>query len=215
MNRSEKSRVKRVPKRGHYDYETINRILDEHFTCHIGFIHDGYPVVIPTLYGRKDNTVLIHGATVSRMITNLENGLPISLSVHSVNGIVIARSAFHHSVNYQSVVLFGNAVAITDDEKKMTALKAISDHVIKGRWEEARIPNSQELKATTVLEISIEEASAKIRTGGPVDDEADYDLDVWAGVIPIHRSFGTPIPDKRMSNGIALPNSVANLLHDH
>ncbi len=206
----DKIRVIRVPKRGLYDKESIYNILDKEFMCTIAFIHKGIPVIIPTLYGRHENDIYLHGSTASRMMKSLKEGIDISLNVTIVNGLVLARSAFHHSANYESVVLFGKAVLVEDKEEKINALKHVSDHIIKGRWEEARQPNDKELKATMLLKIPIDEASAKVRTGGPSDDKADYELDIWAGVIPFKRSIEAPIPDEVLREGIEVPNSVKN-----
>ena len=180
----EKSKVKRAPKRGIYNSEEIYAILDKSYLCHISLIHKDYPVSIPTMYGRLGDAIYIHGASVSRLVTELEKGLPMSLSVAEVHGLVLARSAFHHSLNYESVVIFGKG-KLVEDEEKLMALKAISDQAVPGRWEEARKPNAKELKATKVIKIQIEEASAKRRTGPPIDDKVDYELDIWAGVIPL------------------------------
>ncbi len=208
----QKTKVKRVPKRGHYDSETIHRILDQDFICHIGFVHQGYPVVIPTLYGRSGNQLYIHGSTASRMMKDLKNGIELSLTVTQVNGLVLARSAFHHSVNYESVVLFGTAELVETDDEKMKALEIVTNHVIPDRWDEVRIPNDKELKGTMVLKIALESASAKIRTGGPVDDKEDYELDIWAGTIPIQKSYGQPIPDELMNKPLPTPNSVMSII---
>ncbi len=206
----DKIRVKRVPKRGIYDKKSIYQILDKEFMCTIAFIHAGIPVIIPTLYGRHENDLYLHGSTASRMMKTLKEGIELSLNVTIVNGLVLARSAFHHSANYESVVLFGKAIWIEDQEEKIQALKYVSDHIIKGRWEEARQPNDKELKATMLLKIPIEEASAKVRTGGPSDDKADYDLDIWAGLIPFKRTIEAPIPDEVLRAGIEVPDSVKN-----
>ncbi|MCG8311038.1 MAG: pyridoxamine 5'-phosphate oxidase family protein [Cytophagales bacterium] len=209
MNRTERSRIKRAPKRGYYDRETIFRILDAGQICHIGFIHHNKPVVIPTIYGRSNDKLYIHGAAISRLIAVLEKGIDISLSVAHVDGLVLARSAFHHSMNYRSVVVFGKAKPVADADKT-DALKIISDHLISGRWDEVRKPNTKELKATKVLEIEIDEASAKIRTGGPVDDKEDYDSDIWAGEIPLKITALNPVDDKKLVAGIEVPDSVRN-----
>lgn len=207
MKQIEKSKVKRAPKRGHYDKKTIYQILDASQICHIAFIHQGQPVSIPTIFGRSGNKLYIHGATVSRLIVELEKGLDISLSVAHIDGLVLARSAFHHSMNYRSVVVFGKA-QLVGEKGKNEALKVISDHLIPGRWEEVREPNFKELKATKVLEITIDEASAKIRTGGPNDDKEDYELEIWAGEIPLKTVAEAPIPDKKMKPGLEVPKSV-------
>ncbi len=203
----EKSKVKRAPKRGHYDESTIHGILDKEYVCSVGFVHKDYPVVIPTLYGRKNNKLYIHGATVSRMIVDLEKGIDVCLCVTIKNGLVLARSAFHHSMNYESVVVFGKAKLVSDQEKE-AKLKIISDHILPLRWEEVRAPNQKELKATSVLEITIEEASAKIRTGPPLDEKEDYDLDIWAGVLPVNNKYNKAINDPELSQDIPLPPSV-------
>ena len=211
MNPSQRTKVKRVPKRGHYDKETIYSILDKEFMCHVGFVHDGYPVVIPTLYGRHENKIYLHGSTASRMVRDLQEGIPVSICVSRVNGLVLARSAFHHSANYESVVLFGTARLIEGEEQKNQALLVVSENVIKGRWDEIRIPNSKELKGTAVLELEIDEASAKIRTGGPVDDKEDYELDIWAGVLPIIRNYGDPEEDELSTKSLPVSQSVKKL----
>ena len=204
-----KTTVKRSPKRGIYDKEIIYKILDNDFLCHVGIIHNGYPVVIPTFYGRKNDYIYIHGASVSRLIMEIEKGIDICLSIASVQGIVLARSAFNHSANYESVVLFGKGELVSDEEKEET-LKIISDHIIDGRWEEVREPSAKELKATKVIKIKIEEVSAKVRTGDPIDDKEDYGLDIWAGVIPIEKRIGQPIPDSKLRSEIETPKSVVN-----
>ena len=212
MQNTDRSKIRRVPKRGHYDTETIYKILDSGQICHIAFIHKDHPVVIPTIYGRSGNTLYIHGATVSRLITELEKGIDISLSVVHVDGLVLARSAFHHSMNYRSVVIFGKAGQVHDHEK-MHALKIISDHLIPGRWEEVRKPNAKELKATKVLEITIDEASAKIRKGGPIDDKEDYELDIWAGVVPFKHIPIAPLQDENLKPGLKIPDSVLDYIN--
>ncbi len=208
MNITDRTKVKRIPKRGHYDLETIYSILDDEFVCHIGFVHHGSPVVIPTLYGRKDNYLLIHGASTSRMLGELNKELDICLTVTLTDGLVLARSGFHHSANYRSVVVFGKAQLIEDKAEKEAALKAVSDHIIAGRWEEVRPTKDNELKATHVFKIPIDEASAKIRTGGPADDKEDYELDIWAGVVPIKKVYQTPIPDPLNKEGVEMSESV-------
>jgi len=208
MRPTERTKVKRVPQRGIYDIEVINAILDAHFICHIGFIHEECPVVMPTLYGRKDDRLYIHGATTSRMLRSLQEGIQASVGVTLVDGIVLARSAFHHSMNYRSVILFGKARLISDGPEKWKALKVISDQVLPGRWEEVRKPNKKELKATAVLSFPIQEVSAKVRTGPPVDEKEDYELDIWAGVLPVRSMMETPIPDPQLKSGVAQSKSV-------
>lgn len=209
---TDKTKVKRIPKRGHYDFETITSVLDDDFVCQIAFVHEGYPVVIPTIYGRKDKTLYIHGATTSRMLVDLQQGIEMSLNVTLVDGIVLARSGFHHSLNYRSVVVFGKATLVEDSQEKEAALEIVSEQILKGRWKEVRPTKAKELKATTVLKINLDEASAKIRTGGPNDDKEDYELDIWAGVLPIHKVYGEPIPDENRLKDEPLPASVKSVL---
>ncbi|MEO0551895.1 MAG: pyridoxamine 5'-phosphate oxidase family protein [Bacteroidota bacterium] len=208
-----RNKVKRVPERGHYDQATAYAILDDAFICHISFVVDGQPFIIPTLYGREGNKIYVHGATTSRLIKHLEKGFPVSMAVTHLDGIVLARSAFHHSANYRSVVIYGTARPV-DDERKEQALYIISENVLQGRWEESRKPYDKELKGTAVLEIEIEQASSKIRTGGPKDDKADYDLDIWAGVVPIKLEAKAPIADALLSEGIPVAKSVTNLYQE-
>jgi uncharacterized protein len=205
---TERTQVKRLPDRGAYDRETIYRILDDAFVCHVGFVVEGQPYVIPTNYGRSGDVLYIHGSPASRMLRTLSGGLPACVSVTLIDGLVLARSGFHSSVNYRSVVILGRAMPVEDPKKKEAALAAFSEHVLRGRWKDIRPPTEQELKGTTVLALRIEEASAKIRTGPPKDDEADYALPIWAGVLPLHVVADAPIPDPRLSPGISLPAYV-------
>ncbi len=209
--KSDKTKVKRRPDRGHYDKETVYRILDRDFICQVGFSYDGYPVVIPTIYGREDNSLYFHGANVSRMLQTLEKGVPVSVNVTLTDALVLARSAFHHSLNYESVTLFGTAQLVEGNEEKMEALRIISDQVLKGRWSEVRLPNEKELNVTKVLKLEINEASAKIRAEGVGDDKPDYDLDIWAGVVPIHRTYGAALADELLKPGIDTPPSVKKI----
>jgi uncharacterized protein len=202
---TERTQVRRLPKRGAYDHETVYAILDAGFICHVGFTTERGPVVIPTSYGRKDDKLYVHGSAASRLLRTLSEGVPVCVTVTLVDGLVLARSAFHHSINYRSVVVFGQARAIAERESKMEALRVISDQIVPGRWDDVRLPNEQELKATTVLEIPLVEASAKIRTGPPVDDEEDYALSVWAGVLPLLTASGEPLADERLPAGIPVP----------
>ena len=208
---SSKNKVKRVPKRGQYDHQTIYDILDAGFLCHIGFVVDGQPFVIPTSYGRDGNKIHTHGASTSRMLVNLEKGIPVCLTVTHLDGLVLARSAFHHSMNYRSAVIFGTAILVEGEEKNW-ALLQISEQILKDRWDESRLPNEKELKATSVLMIDIETASAKIRTGPPSDDKEDYDLPIWAGVVPVKQVWGPPQPDPLMTQQLPVPGSVQQLL---
>ena len=213
MKPTKKTKVTRAPKRGHYDRSTIYKILDDDFICQIGFVHENYPVVIPTIYGRSEDNLYVHGATVSRMLKNLEKGISISVNVTKTDGIVLARSAFHHSLNYRSVTIFGTGTLVDNEEERLRALKIISDQVIPGRWEEVRAPNRKEMKATKIIRIHISEASAKIRTGPPVDDKEDYNLPIWAGVVPFEQEIGTPIPDPEMKMNTVVPKSVQSLIN--
>lgn len=200
--------VKRLPKRGQYDRDTINSILDEGFVCHVGFVIDGQPYVIPTGYARVGDDLYIHGSAASRMLRNLSEGINVCLTVTLVDGLVLARSAFHHSMNYRSVVVLGNAQLVSGDDEKGKALEALTEHIVPGRWADVRWPNDLELKATTVLKLAINEASAKIRTGGPVDDDEDYAMDIWAGVLPLNLATGRPVADERLDNSIIVPGYV-------
>ena len=205
---SERTKVKRLPARGVYDRETIYSILDEGFICHVGFNIDGQPYVIPTGYARIGDDLYIHGSAASRMLRNLSKGVDVCVTVTLVDGLVLARSAFHHSINYRSVVILGKAALVEDREEKDKVLEAFTEHIIPGRWAEIRWPNELEMKATSVLKLPIEEASAKIRTGGPKDDDEDYEMNVWAGVLPLGVRAGDPIPDEVLPEGIEVPEHV-------
>jgi nitroimidazol reductase NimA-like FMN-containing flavoprotein (pyridoxamine 5'-phosphate oxidase superfamily) len=207
---TERTQVKRLPKRGNYDRETVYSILDTAFVCHVGFSVDGQPFVIPTNYGRSGDTLYLHGSAASRMLKTLSGGVPVCVTVTHVDGLVLARSAFHHSVNYRSVVILGKAQLVEDPAEKMEALRIFTEHVMKGRWNDVRIPTEQELKATTVLSLPLEEVSAKVRAGGPIDDEADYALPVWAGVLPLETVAKTPLPDAQRKNDPPIPEYMKN-----
>lgn len=204
-----KSKVKRVPKRGHYDAETIYRILDQEFVCHVGFVHEGYPVVIPTSFGRNGDWIYLHGSTASRMMKDLGQEIDLCLTVTRVHGLVLAKSAFHHSMNYESVVIFGKGKWVTDPEEKIAGLKCLSDHIIQGRWEEVREPSAKELKGTALLSFQISDASAKIRTGPPGDDAADEVLPIWRGVIRYEEQMSVETEEEG-----ELPPSVVAYLGD-
>ena len=191
--------LKRLPQRGVFDRELINQILDEGFICHVGFAVDGQPFVIPTGYARAGDKLFIHGSQASRMLRTLEQGIEVCVTVTLIDGLVLARSAFHHSMNYRSVVVFGRATVVDDREEKLAALLALSEHMIPDRWADVREPNERELQLTTVLSLPLTEASAKVRTGPPLDDEEDYDLPIWAGVIPLRLAAGAPVADPRLS----------------
>jgi uncharacterized protein len=207
---TDRTQVKRLPKRGHYERETVYSILDTAFVCHVGFSVDGQPFVIPTNFGRSGDTLYLHGSAASRMLKTLSGGVPVCVTVTHVDGLVLARSAFHHSVNYRSVMILGKAQLVEDPAEKMAALRIFTEHVMKGRWNDVRIPTEQELKATTVLSLPLEEVSAKVRTGGPIDDEADYALPVWAGVLPLETVPKAPVPDAQRKNDPPIPEYLKN-----
>jgi len=205
FTQTERTKLKRLPKRGHFDPETVYGILDEGFICHVGFAPQGQPFVIPTGYARDGDKLYIHGSQASRMLRTLSTGVDVCVTVTIIDGLVLARSAFHHSMNYRSVVIFGRATLVEDPEEKMAALLALSEHIIRGRWADVREPTELEMKQTTVLSLPLVEASAKIRTGPPLDDEEDYAMDVWAGVVPLRLVAGEPIKDPRLPEGIQIP----------
>jgi uncharacterized protein len=192
-----RTRVVREPQRAVYDRDAVNQILDEAFLCHVGFAVEGQPFVIPTSYGRDGDMLYIHGSAASRMLRNLEQGVPVCVTVTLLDGLVLARSVFNHSMNYRSVVILGTAKLVDDPAEKLAALRAISEHILPHRWDDARQPHEKELKATSVLRLPINEFSAKVRVGPPVDDEEDYLFPTWAGVIPLEMTVGAAIPDAR------------------
>ena len=199
-----RTQVRRLPKRGVYDKAQVQAILDEGRICHVGFVVDGQPFVIPTGYVRVGEQIYIHGSAASRAMRESAGGIDVCVTVTLLDGFVMARSAFHHSMNYRSVVALGKARLVTDPEEKMEALRAFTNHIAAGRWEEVRQPTDQEMKATSVLALALDEVSAKVRTGGPIDDEEDYALTVWAGVVPLRTELGEPIPDDRLQPGVEL-----------
>lgn len=205
---TERTKLKRLPKRGNFERETVYKILDEAFVCHVGFTVENQPFVIPTAYGRKDDVLYIHGSAASRMMKNLAGGIDICVTVTLLDGLVLARSAFHHSVNYRSVVIFGKAELVSQESEKYEALRIFTEHIIPNRWDEIREPNAKELKGTTVLRLPINEASAKMRVGNPIDDEEDMSLNVWAGVIPIKLKTENPINDEQLPNNIEVPDYI-------
>jgi nitroimidazol reductase NimA-like FMN-containing flavoprotein (pyridoxamine 5'-phosphate oxidase superfamily) len=204
-----RTKVKRLPDRGHYDRETINAILDEAIVCHVGFVVDSQPYVIPTGFARIGDDLYMHGSAASRMLRNLSKRVDVCVTVTLIDGLVLARSAFHHSINYRSVVILGRAELVDDADEKYKALEASTEHVIPSRWAEVRWPTELELKATSVLKLRIDEASAKIRTGDPKDDEEDYALNVWAGVLPLRQEPGKAVPDHRMEGDIEVPQYIS------
>jgi uncharacterized protein len=210
LQTTQRSKLRRIPQRGSQERELIYNILDEAMVAHVGFIADHQPFVIPMAYGREGDRIYLHGSSVSRLLKTLKQGVDVCFTVTLLDGLVIARSLFHHSMNYRSVVLFGKAKLVESEADKMNALQAFSEQMISGRWTEARLPNAQELKATTVLSLIIEEGSAKVRTGNPNDDVEDYSLPFWAGQLPLKLTAGVPIPDDKLSPEIILPENIAN-----
>ena len=204
-NKTEKNRIRRLPQRGHYDRETIYQILDEALICHVGFVQDNQPYVIPINFARVEDTIVLHGAKASRLLKHIEAGHPVCVEATIVDGLVLARSVFHHSVNYRSVVLFGRGRLIADEEEKLAALEAVTEHLIPGRWKEARLPSQKELNATSVVSIQIDEASAKVRVGPPVDEEEDYTLPVWAGILPLQELPLAPVRDALQPETVPMP----------
>ena len=194
-----------MPDRGAYDSETVFKILDEGLICHVGFSVDGQPYVIPTGFARVENTLYIHGSAASRMLRTLAEGVQVCVTVTLLDGLVLARSAFHHSMNYRSVVMLGRATLVSDAAEKIKALEAFTEHIVRGRWNDVRLPTEAELKATTVLALPLAEVSAKIRTGPPKDDAEDYDLPIWAGVVPLTIAPAAPIADPRLKAGLEPP----------
>lgn len=206
--RTQRNTVRRVPKRADYDVETVHRLFDQAWFCHVGFVSETGPTIIPMFHARLDDRIILHGATTSRLMMLLASGAPICLSVAMVDGLVLARSLFHHSLNYRSAVAFGYGEVITSPESRTRAFQAIADKVMPGRWDEARQPNEQEAKASLLCSVQIESASAKIRTGGPIDDKDDYQLDVWAGVVPLQEQMLTPVSDPLSLRQIAIPDYI-------
>jgi uncharacterized protein len=209
---TERTTLKRLPKRAFYQRKIIYHILDEGFICHVGFVDRDHPVVIPTAYGRVADTLYIHGSAASRMLRSLATRIPVCVTVTLVDGLVLARSVFHHSMNYRSVVIFGVAIAVRDKKEKLRALRSFSEHVLPGRWADVRGPNKTELKQTSVLRIFLREASAKIRTGAPMDEESDYNLRVWAGELPLRIVPGTPIRDPRSELEVPIPTYLNKIV---
>ena len=207
---SARTRVVREADRGVYEREEVYRILDEAFLCHVGFNVDGQPFVIPTSYGRKDGNLYIHGSAASRMLRQMKDGVPVCVTVTLMDGLVLARSVFNHSMNYRSVVVLGKATLVDDPEEKLAALRILSEHIIPGRWDDARQPNERELKATSVLRLPIEEFSAKVRTGPPIDDAEDYSFPTWAGVLPLSMTAGSPVNDPQLEHSREVPPYVRN-----
>jgi uncharacterized protein len=205
-----RTRVVREADRAVYDRESVYRILDEGFLCHVGFVVDGQPFVIPTSYGRKGDCLYIHGSAASRMLRQIRDGVSVCVTVTLLDGLVLARSIFNHSMNYRSVVVLGKGTLVEDTAEKLRALRVLSEHILPGRWDEARQPNERELKATSVLRVPIGEFSAKVRSGPPIDDEEDYSFPTWAGVVPLEIKAGSPINDPRLDPAREVPAYAKN-----
>ncbi len=197
--------VKRIPTRGAYDKDTIYPIVDASLICHVGFVDHGRAIVIPTIHARDGDDILLHGSSKSRLMQKLFDGAEVSITVTHLDGLVLARSVMNHSMNYRSAVMFGKGVPIVDEEDKMAAMKAFTEKLVPGRWDDARVPSFNENKATKIVRVPIETASAKVRTGAPGDYEDDYDLDIWAGVLPMRTVFGEFVEDPRLKEGVELP----------
>jgi len=207
---TERTRLKRLPKRGSFDRAVVNAIIDGALICHVGFVHAGSPFVIPTLHVRIGDQLYVHGSAASRMLRTAAEGIPLCVTITHIDGLILARSAFHHSINYRSAVILGTAHEVVGEEEKTRVLHALVDHVVPDRWKEARPPYPKELAATSVLGLPITEASAKVRTGFGADDEEDYAMPIWAGVIPVKMTIGASVPDDRVLPGVAIPGYVAN-----
>ncbi len=207
-SKTERNQIKRKPERGQYDRETIYRILDEALICHVGFVENEEPLVIPMNFARMGDTIVLHGAKASRLLKHVAAGPTVCVEVTLVDGLVLARSVFNHSINYRSVVLFGTGRLVEEDGEKLAALEAITEHILPGRWRDARLPTPKEMNATSVVSIQIDQASAKVRSGPPVDDEEDYALPIWAGVLPLKQMALAPVPDERMTQDIGVPGYV-------
>lgn len=206
----DRNKVRRGPHRADYDRDTVYAIIDEALYCHAGFVQDGQPYVIPTNHGRDGDRILLHGSVASRMIRFVESGAPLCIAFTLLDGLVLARSVFSHSVNYRSAVVFGTGELVGDPAEKLAALEIITEHILPGRWADARPPSDKELAATAVVSVAIESASAKVRTGPPGDNEEDYALPVWAGVLPMRREFLSPQPDPNRRADVDVPGYLAD-----
>ena len=205
-----RTQVRRLPERGEYDRDLIDSILDEALICHIGFVHEGAPVVIPTIHARVGDSLYFHGSPASRMLRGMRSGEEVCVSVTLLDGLVVARAAFHNSMNYRSVVMFGVPRIVDDPAEKLAALEAVTEHVVPGRWADSRPMTEKEMKGTLVAALPISEVSAKVRKGGPGDDAPDYDLPIWAGVIPLAVTPGEPVPDSELRVDAPIPSYVRN-----
>jgi len=206
-----RTRIKRLHQRAHYDRETVYSILDAGLVCHIGYVIDGQPYVTPTAYWREGEWVYWHGSSASRMLRRVSSGIPVCFTVSLLDGLVLARSGFHSSINYRSLIALGEAEKVEEADRKLAALEAFSERLTPGRWPELRPPTTQELKATTVMTLHLEEVAAKVRTGPPADDEEDYELDIWAGVVPLRMVADAPQGDERLKPGIAAPDYLNDI----
>ena len=205
-----RTRVKRLPERAIHDEDVITAIVDEALICHVGFIHDGYPVVIPTIHARSGDTLYFHGSPASRMLLDMKQGAEVCITVTLVDGLVMARAPFHSSMNYRSVVIFGAARFVDDPAEKETAFRLVTEHVAPGRWEDSRLPTAKETKGTAILAVSMAEASAKVRSGPPEDDAEDYDLPLWAGVVPLRMVADPPINDPALRVDVGVPGYLSD-----
>ncbi len=212
LNITGRTKVERISKRASYDADVIHKILDDVFVCQVGFSYEDNVYIIPTLFGRKDNFIYFHGSKNSRMLKSFSSGKDVCITVTITDGLVLARSAFHHSVNYRSAVMFGKPEEIINNEEKTKALEIIMEHIIPGRWNDVRKPNEKELNVTSVFSFKIEEASAKIRTGPPADDKEDYNLNVWAGTLPIHTLYDEPVRDELLQKDVVLPGYIKDMV---
>ncbi len=211
LKKTERTKIARKPDRGRYDRETVHAIIDEALYCHVGIVVNERPVVIPTAHWRQGDRFYMHGSRVSRLIEVMAAGADICVTVTLLDGLVLARSGFHHSMNYRSVVIFGQAAPIEGREAKLAAMRAFMERIAPGRWDELRPPTEKEIAATGIVALMLDEASAKVRAGPPADDEADYAHPVWAGVVPVAESLGEPVPDPSLAPGIALPAYLGRL----
>ncbi|MCZ6702250.1 MAG: pyridoxamine 5'-phosphate oxidase family protein [Ignavibacteria bacterium] len=212
FEKTSRSKLNRNPERGSFDKETIYNIIDEEHYCHVSFLQDDKPFVIPTIHARMDDNIILHGAKTIRMLKHILAGNEVCISITLIDGLVLARSVFHHSMNYRSVIIFGKGEEVIEKEAKLNALQTITDHLLPGRWEDARQPDEKELISTMVVSIKIEEASAKIRTGPPSDDEEDYGLPVWAGVLKLNQGFDKFIPDPLLNPDVRLPRYLEDMI---
>jgi len=208
-----KIKIVRSPNRAHYNKEALYKVLDAGFLCHVSYLFEGSSVIIPTAYARKGNIIYLHGAAKNRMLNSILNQKDACIAVTHLDGMVLARSAFHHSFNYRSAVIFGSPRKVDNEQEKLEALTLITENILPGRWDEVRPPSEKEMKATLVIAIEITEASVKIRAGAPIDDDADYELPIWAGVLPLHQHFTKPITDPKFTQGLGIPNSVKHAIN--